>query len=80
MTSFLTILTNFVFENDSDAVTGKWSVKNMFLKIYLNLIELQTLGLLLKKKTPTQVFSGEFCERFYKQFFYRTPPKAASYN
>ena len=80
MTSFLTILTNFVFENDSDAVTGKWSVKNMFLKIYLNLIELQTLGLLLKKKAPTQVFSGEFCERFYKQLFYRTPPKAASYN
>ena len=32
----------------------------------------------IKKDTPTQVFSCEFCEIFKSTFFYRTPPVAAS--
>ena len=32
----------------------------------------------LKKETPAQVFSYEFCEIFKNTFFYRTPPVAAS--
>ena len=30
------------------------------------------------KDTPTQVFSCEYCEIFFKRLFYRTPPVAAS--
>ena len=33
---------------------------------------------LLKRKTPTQVFSYEYCEIFKNSFFYRTSPVAAS--
>ena len=31
-----------------------------------------------QKKTPTQVLSCEYCEIFENNFFYRTPPMAAS--
>ena len=33
---------------------------------------------LLKRKTPTQVFSYEYCETFNNSSFYRTSPTAAS--
>ena len=32
----------------------------------------------IKKETPAQVFSCEFCEIFKNTFFYRTPPVTAS--
>ena len=35
---------------------------------------------IIKKETPTRVFSCEYHEMFEKIFFYRTPPVAASEN
>ena len=32
----------------------------------------------IKKETPTQVFSCEYCKISKKKVFYRTPPGAAS--
>ena len=42
------------------------------------LVKLQSTCNFIKKETPTQVLPCEFCKIFMNNFFYRTPPIAAS--
>ena len=75
---------------DAEAVVQRCSVKRVFLKNSKDsqentcarvsfLIKLQTSGYdFIKKETPAQVLSCEFCEIFKNTFFYRTLPVAAS--
>ena len=42
------------------------------------LVKLQSTCNFIKKETPKQVLSCEFCKIFMNNFFYRTPPIAAS--
>ena len=71
----------------SEAVTRRRSIKKVFLKISQNSQETTCVGgsffnkaeglkpaTLLKKETPTQLFSCELCEIFRSSFFHRTPP------
>ena len=74
----------------AEAVSQRYSVKKVFLKISRNslkntsarvsfLIKLQGSACnVIKKETLAQVFSCEFCEIFKITFLYRTPPVAAS--
>ena len=75
----------------TELATRMCSAKIVFLKILQNslenntcvrvsfLIKVQASSLqLIKKETPAQAFSYEFCEICKYTFFYRTPPVAAS--
>ena len=42
------------------------------------LVKLQSTCNFIKKETPTQALPCEFCKIFMNNFFYRTPPIAAS--
>ena len=76
--------------HNSEAVTQRCSVKNVFLEILENsqektcatvsfLIKLQAWAYnFIKKETLTQVFSCEFYEISKNTFSYRTPLVAAS--
>ena len=71
-----------------EAVTGRCCVEKLPFKISQNSqdntcarvsILIKSLFYnFIKKETPTQVFSCEFCEIFKNNFFHRTPPVAAS--
>ena len=53
--------------------------KPLYWGLFFNKVAGLRLVTLSKKKTPTQVFSCEFCEIFNNTFFHRTPLVAASY-
>ena len=56
-----------------EATTGGVPQKKIFLKISQNLQENRSQGCnSIKKETPTQVFSCEFCDFFADYLFYRT--------
>ena len=59
----------------TEAVNQRCSVKKVFLEISQNSPEACNFT---KKETLAQMFSCEFCEISKKNFFYRTPPVAAS--
>ena len=75
--------------NILEAVTRRYSVKKVFLKISqisqknacarvsFLIIKFQACNF-IKKETLAQAFSCEFCEIFKGTFFYRTPPVATS--
>ena len=54
--------------------------KKVFLKISQYSQENTCVGVNFIKKTPTQVFSYEYCKIFKNSFFYRTSAVAASEN
>ena len=57
------------------------SVKKVFLKISQDWQEITYARVnFVKKETPAEVFSCEFCEIFKNTYFYRTPLAAASEN
>ena len=89
------IITVIIIHHDhhlyhSEAVTRKFSVKQVFLKISQNpqenicarvsfFIKLQAEACnFIKKETLRQVFSCEFCEISKNAFSYRIPPVAVS--
>ena len=45
----------------------------------MNYLKITSKQLFIKKETPTQVFSCEFCEIFKNSFSYGTPLVAVSY-
>ena len=74
----------------AEAVVRRCSVKKVFLEISQNSQENTCARVsffnkvagkacnFIKKESLTQVFSCEFCEISKNNFFYRTPPVAAS--
>ena len=71
----------------SEAVAQRYSVKKVFFQISQNPQEntfarvsflIKLTCKFIKKEALAEVFSGEFCENFKINFFYRTPPVAAS--
>ena len=66
--------------HNSEAVTQRCSVKNVFLEILENSQEKTWAYNFIKKETLTPVFTREFCEISKNIFSYRTPLVAASDN
>ena len=73
----------------AEVAVRRCSVKKVFLKLSRNSQESICVGVsfsitlqacFIKKKTPKQVFSREFCKIFKNTFLYRTPAMAASAN
>ena len=56
----------------------KFTVNHLSWSLCFNKVAGLQPATLLKKETPTHVFSCEFCEIFKNTIFYRTPPAAAS--
>ena len=52
--------------------------KRVFISAVSVCMKTPVLFNFIKKETPTQVFSCEFCEIFTNIFFHRTPPVTAS--
>ena len=52
--------------------------KSLCLSLFLIKSLTWRFATLIKKETPTHVFFCEYCEIFQSNFFYRTPPVAAS--
>ena len=55
---------------------AKFTGKHLWQRLFFN--KVAGASSFIKKETPTQVFSCEFCEITTNIFFYRTPRVAAS--
>ena len=67
-----------VLKNRCSEKFGNISRKTLVLESLFNEVALLKACNFVKKETPTQVFSGEYCKIFKKSFFYRASPLAAS--